>query len=52
MKYSYAVAEHIFIVELPAGKENWIEDLVQCYAPFLVTTHDEDKALFKLSAEL
>jgi len=52
VKYSYAVAEHLFIVELPAGKENWIEDLDQCYAPFLVTTHDEDKALFKLSAEL
>ena len=52
VKYSYAVAEHLFIVELPAGKENWIEDLVQCYAPFLVTTHDEDKALFELSAEL
>lgn len=52
MKYSYSVAQHTFFVSIPDGRESWIEDLAQCYAPFLVTTHDEDKALFELSAEL
>ncbi len=52
MKYSYSVAQHTFFVFLPDGRESWIEDLAQCYAPFLQSGQHESPVLFELSAEL
>lgn len=52
MKYSYSVAEHTFVVELPDGRESWIADLAKSYTPFLQTTQYGNKVLFELSAEL
>ena len=52
MKYSYSVAQHTFLVSLPDGRESWIEDLAQCYAPFLQSGQHENPVLFELSAEL